>query len=470
MGEGSANPTDPYHTSTIIQPTTSQTQKKQRPRKPKRKETQIPLSSGPIDNVVDEAVNEEMDDSLERAATTATSLDAEQDKGNINKTQSKATTMKALVPKELLSGGGPRRKKTMGDYMLKPRLRNVSTTSNDLLLQEDKGKGIMIEEPVVEKVKPMKRLKQIRLDEELAFKLQAKEEEEKEEEEEEEEILAKEKAQQTEEANIAWDDFLKQRRKHFAAKRAEEKKNRPPTRVQQRSIITELVEESSKKAEVEITQEKMKVIKEGSEKLGLLKINDDSFACNTPLGTIFNEFNRLSGMDDDLFTYVVEIPRLSSIPCDEEEGDNSDDGDLDVYELRVCYDKNDGIYGEVVDVKVKEGVISKWLVRSYKKQFDEYMEIKKQWVIHGINDDMEYDPSDTTGDDEVELTNEEFSVPDNENLIDKDEVAKIFRIETRIFNFDTLICKAFYEFNYLLKIDTDLLTSDILGFKTYDEF
>ncbi|GJZ04226.1 hypothetical protein Tco_0537501 [Tanacetum coccineum] len=40
---------------------------------------------------IDEAVYEEMDDSLERAATTATSLDAEQDRGNINKTQSKAT-------------------------------------------------------------------------------------------------------------------------------------------------------------------------------------------------------------------------------------------------------------------------------------------------------------------------------------------------------------------------------------------
>ncbi|GJW83738.1 hypothetical protein Tco_0156883 [Tanacetum coccineum] len=35
--------------------------------------------------------DEEMDDSLERAATTATSLDVEQDRGNINKTQSKAT-------------------------------------------------------------------------------------------------------------------------------------------------------------------------------------------------------------------------------------------------------------------------------------------------------------------------------------------------------------------------------------------
>ncbi|GKF30690.1 hypothetical protein Tco_0100488, partial [Tanacetum coccineum] len=63
----------------------------------------------------------------------------------------------------------------------------------------DKGKGIMIEEPVMEQVKPMKKLKHMRLDEELAFKLQAKEEEE-------EERLAREKAQQIEEANIAWDD------------------------------------------------------------------------------------------------------------------------------------------------------------------------------------------------------------------------------------------------------------------------
>ncbi|GJR99488.1 hypothetical protein Tco_0315997 [Tanacetum coccineum] len=180
----------------------------------------------------------------------------------------------------------------------------------------------MIEEPVVEQVKPMKRIEQIRLDEELAFKLQA--------EEEEEERLARENAHQTEEANIAWDDiqvkteadyqlaqrlqaqeqeeltdeekarlfvqFLEQRRKHFAAKRAEEKRNKPPTRAQKRSIMctylknmerwkpkdlknksfaniqelfdkamkkvntfvdyrTELVEESSKKAEAELAQE-----------------------------------------------------------------------------------------------------------------------------------------------------------------------------------------------------------------------
>ncbi|GKF88810.1 hypothetical protein Tco_0262773, partial [Tanacetum coccineum] len=41
--------------------------------------------SGPTTNVADEVINEEMDDSLVRAAITASSLEAEQDNGNINK-------------------------------------------------------------------------------------------------------------------------------------------------------------------------------------------------------------------------------------------------------------------------------------------------------------------------------------------------------------------------------------------------
>ncbi|GJY76441.1 putative ribonuclease H-like domain-containing protein [Tanacetum coccineum] len=78
------------------------------------------------DNVADEAVNEEIDDSLERDATTATSLDAEQDRGNINKTQSKVTTNE---PSSLgtSSSGGLRRPEIM-------RAKNVSKHSNDPLL------------------------------------------------------------------------------------------------------------------------------------------------------------------------------------------------------------------------------------------------------------------------------------------------------------------------------------------------
>nr|GEV05325.1 hypothetical protein [Tanacetum cinerariifolium] len=49
--------------------------------KPKRKVTKVPQPSDSIENVSDEAVYKELDDSLVRAATTASSLEAEQDSG-----------------------------------------------------------------------------------------------------------------------------------------------------------------------------------------------------------------------------------------------------------------------------------------------------------------------------------------------------------------------------------------------------
>ncbi|GJZ46646.1 hypothetical protein Tco_0594242 [Tanacetum coccineum] len=98
MDEGSAMPTDPHRTPTIIQPSTSQPQKTQKPRRLKRKETEVPQASGPTTNVVDEDINEKMDDSLVMAATTASSLEAEQDSGNIDKTQSKETPNEPSSP------------------------------------------------------------------------------------------------------------------------------------------------------------------------------------------------------------------------------------------------------------------------------------------------------------------------------------------------------------------------------------
>ncbi|GJZ29528.1 hypothetical protein Tco_0574175 [Tanacetum coccineum] len=124
----------------------------------------------------------------------------------------------------------------------------------------DKGKGKMNEPELVKK---LSKNDQLRLDEELAFRLQAEEEEER---------LAREQAQQIIEANTAWDDirakveadyqlaqrlhdeeqeqytdeekekffceFLDQRRKFFAAKRAAAKRNKPPTQAQQRKLYS----------------------------------------------------------------------------------------------------------------------------------------------------------------------------------------------------------------------------------------
>ncbi|GJU33521.1 VIER F-box protein 2 [Tanacetum coccineum] len=121
-----------------------------------------------------------------------------------------------------------------------------------------------------------------------------------------------------------------------------------------------------------------------------------------------NEVNRLSGMDDDLFTYDVKI---ANIPYDSNMDDDSEHSNMD--------DDSE----------------------------------------HEADDDMGYDQ----GDDEVELT-------DEESFDDKDEVAEVFRIDTNLFNFKTPMCEAFKEFNYLLQIDPDLLTKDIEGFKTYEDY
>ncbi|GKD01794.1 hypothetical protein Tco_1172068 [Tanacetum coccineum] len=385
LGEGSANLTNPHHTPTIIQSST-QPQKTQKPRKPKRNDTQVPQPSDPSENIADEAVHKELGDSLVRAATTTSSLEAEQDSGNITKTRFKATPNESSslgTP----SSGGPRRVKKLekknrsrthklkrlfkvgltarvassrdeesfgedaskqgrinvinadeeitlvsvqddadkemfdmdalnGEEVLvvgknenvveevvdaaqvktaattvtitteeitlaqaleslkssKPKVKGIvfqepgkSTTTTTLSSQQsqDKGKEIMIEEPV----KPMKKKDQISFNEEVALKLQA--------EFNKEERLAKEKAKKEKEANIdlieTWDDIhakidvdyqlakrfqaqkqeelsieekatlfqqlLEKRRKHFAAKRAEEIRNKPPTKAQQRKIM-----------------------------------------------------------------------------------------------------------------------------------------------------------------------------------------------------------------------------------------
>ncbi|GJX33129.1 putative ribonuclease H-like domain-containing protein [Tanacetum coccineum] len=70
-------------------------QRTQKPRKAK-KTTEISQSSRPIHLVADETIYKEWKDRMERAATTASSLEAEQDSGNINRTQSMATLNESL--------------------------------------------------------------------------------------------------------------------------------------------------------------------------------------------------------------------------------------------------------------------------------------------------------------------------------------------------------------------------------------
>ncbi|GKC19725.1 hypothetical protein Tco_1021875 [Tanacetum coccineum] len=55
-------------------------------------------------------------------------------------------------------------------------------------------------------------------------------------------------------------------------------------------------------------------------------------------------------------------------------------------------------------------------------------------------------------------------------MCEGNEIAEIFRIKMNIFDFETPLCKEFKDFNHLLQIDIDVLTEDLPGFKTYDNY
>ncbi|GKE45419.1 hypothetical protein Tco_1472703, partial [Tanacetum coccineum] len=107
-----------------------------------RRDLQLKNAEG-VDS--DEAVNEEMDDSFVRAATAASSLEAEQDSGNINKTRSKATLNEPNPQgtgsvKKLEKKGGSRTHKLKILYKVGRSARVISSDEASLGDQEDASK------------------------------------------------------------------------------------------------------------------------------------------------------------------------------------------------------------------------------------------------------------------------------------------------------------------------------------------
>ncbi|GJX13592.1 hypothetical protein Tco_0205350 [Tanacetum coccineum] len=89
------------------------------------------LGTQAVEGEADETVHEEREDRMERAATTASSLEAEQDSGNIIRTQSMAT-LNEPIPQETGSGSGPRNQDTiLGDKPAQTRFERLSKQSND---------------------------------------------------------------------------------------------------------------------------------------------------------------------------------------------------------------------------------------------------------------------------------------------------------------------------------------------------
>ncbi|GJZ45472.1 hypothetical protein Tco_0593068 [Tanacetum coccineum] len=242
-------PTDPHHTPIITQPSSSQLQRKQKSRRPKEKDTEIPQSSVPSDptNVADEVVNEEPSMQLKELMDFYTKLqqrvlDLENTKTVGRSTRVVSSKEASLGDQEDASKQGRKIHDIDTDEDI--TLENVHDAKvfdvNDLdgdegvvesevpdkadekrnIVEEavvvtdvvtipvsaatitnvkgqcskDKGKAKMIEPE-----KPLKKKDQIKFDEEESLRLQAKFDEE--------DRLTREKPQQVEEANIAWDDI-----------------------------------------------------------------------------------------------------------------------------------------------------------------------------------------------------------------------------------------------------------------------
>nr|GEV94074.1 retrovirus-related Pol polyprotein from transposon TNT 1-94 [Tanacetum cinerariifolium] len=188
--------------------------------KPKRKVTQVPQPSNPMEHVADETANKQLGDSLVRAATTASSLETEQDSGNINKTQSKATPNKPSS-----QGTNSDDEESLGEDASKQGMIKAIDVDEDITLvnvQYDVDLfdvNVLGGEEVFVKAGQNENIVNITTKElTLAQALKAL------------------KTSKPKDKRLVIQDPEK-RRKHFAAKRSEEKKNKPPTQAQKRKIM-----------------------------------------------------------------------------------------------------------------------------------------------------------------------------------------------------------------------------------------
>ncbi|GJS13487.1 hypothetical protein Tco_0407959 [Tanacetum coccineum] len=163
---------------------------------------------------------------------------------------------------------------------------------------------------------------------------------------------------------------------------------------------------------------------------------------------------------------------------------------LIVFPISLTGDASEWLMNEPQSSMTTWGDLTKLFFRKYylpsrtgkivgtKAKWDSTNAVFEKWLALKFTSHMMMDPFTKNdlwdywkkGDDQEVLTDEAFSDLEEAYNDGEQEIAEIFRIKTNQFDLETPLCKAFSEFNYLLKIDTDLFTSDIPGIKKYDKF
>ncbi|GJY79055.1 hypothetical protein Tco_0484856 [Tanacetum coccineum] len=223
VGEGSANPTNPHHTPTIIQPLTSQPQKKQNLRNPMRKDTKEDASKqGRRIHDIDADKDITLENVHDVDMFGINDLDGDEVFVETKEPVVNAATTISII---LVSAAKDLSDVDMTLAQALAELKNVKPKVATTAVTRPKAKGLVIQEqeqastPIVSSSQSSQ--DKVETDYELAQRLQA---------EEQEELTINEKSK-------LFQQLLEKRRKHFAAKRAEERRNRPPTKAQQRIIM-----------------------------------------------------------------------------------------------------------------------------------------------------------------------------------------------------------------------------------------
>nr|GEW58198.1 putative ribonuclease H-like domain-containing protein [Tanacetum cinerariifolium] len=274
MGEGLGQPTDTHSTATFDTP--PQTKKNtQKPRQAKRKTTKVPQPSGSTEFVADEAVYKEEDDSLVRATTTASSLEAEQvsdDGPRCHKTiwgtsaQPRVERVSKL-PSDSLFAGGNTPRSDEGGLKLKELMEICTNLKSRALDLEDELKKTKTSQQLkIESLERRGRIDEIDVDEDITLVYTHEDVSEQvddviddinvNEQDEGIEVIKEEVVEAittakliaevvsttgVQDVNIVNEpimEFMKKRKKFFAAKRAEAKRNKPPTNTQQKKIVS----------------------------------------------------------------------------------------------------------------------------------------------------------------------------------------------------------------------------------------
>nr|GEV84058.1 putative ribonuclease H-like domain-containing protein [Tanacetum cinerariifolium] len=215
LGEDIAVPTETHHTPTITQPSTSKPQKKQKPRKPRRQDIEEIQPSDPIINVVDEDLPEDTVLNLE-TTKTAQAKEIANLKKRFKRLEKKRKLRTHRLKRLYKVGLSARVESSADDESLdeedlskQRRISDIDANQDIYLVNVHKDEDIFgvndqddtsmfdADKDLQEPEMPLKKKAQISLDEEYAFKLQAKEDEQ--------ERIIREKAQQIEEVNLAWD-------------------------------------------------------------------------------------------------------------------------------------------------------------------------------------------------------------------------------------------------------------------------